>query len=77
MAGLYCSWRGFASKPYTSFELGVYCSSMGALIGLTSVLVGCLHWPISYKEQNSLASRYSRLGPSGLVADLERWAKKR
>ena len=35
--GLWLSWLGFSSEPYTSQDLGLYCASVGAILGLSGV----------------------------------------
>ena len=55
VVGLWCSWLGFSSQPYTSAELGSYLGTMGMFGGLT-LGVAAVAWRFQNK---SLAKRHN------------------
>ena len=51
VVGLWCSWLGFSSQPYTSADLSAYLGTMGMFGGLTLGAAG-VAWR---SQQKSLA----------------------
>jgi len=53
--GLSASWSAFSAQPYTSQDLGLYCSSIGIILGVTGAIVGVVSRQITMARSKNAA----------------------